>query len=107
MEQRRGVDELDRGGELVMAGAGVAEQVGASEREHRPHPLAAAGDQMAGQFGDQRDLALHALENHRVDAVHVSRDQPDHRIERRCAAGRNRVDRRGHGPPLAGRRWFS
>ena len=54
MEQRRGMDELDRGSELVMAGAAVIEQRGAAQRQHRPQPLAAAGDQMPGQFRDQR-----------------------------------------------------
>ena len=87
VEQGRGVDELDRGGELVVARAGVAEQRGAGEGQHRPHPLAAAGDQVAGELGDQRDLALHPLEDDGVDAVHVGRDQRHHRVERRRALG--------------------
>ena len=87
VEQGRGVDELDRGGELVMAGAGIIEQPGAGERQHRPHPLAAAGDQMAGELGDQRDVALHPLEDDRVDMVEVGRDELDHRLERgRCGS---------------------
>ena len=55
VEQGGGVDELDRGGELVVAGALIIEQPGAGEGQHRPHPLAAAGDQVAGELGDQRD----------------------------------------------------
>ena len=51
----------------------IAEQRGARERQHRPHALAAAGDQVAGELGDQRDLALHPLEDDRVDVVHVAR----------------------------------
>ena len=75
VEQRRGVDELDRGGEPVVARAGIAEQLRARERQHRPHPLAAARDQMPGELGDQRDFGLHPVEDHRVDRVHVARDQ--------------------------------
>jgi hypothetical protein len=51
VQQRRGVDELDRGGELVVARALVADQLGPGEREHRPHALAAAGDQVPGERG--------------------------------------------------------
>ena len=87
VEQGRGVDELDRGGELVVARAGIAEQGAAGDRQHRPHALAAAGDQVPGQLGDQRDLALHPLEDDGVDAVHVARDERDQRIERGRAAG--------------------
>ena len=83
VEQGRGVDELDRGGELLVAGAAVAEQRSAAERQHRPHALAAAGDQVAGELRDQRDLALHPLEDDRVDAVHVVGDQRHQRVERR------------------------
>ena len=82
VEQCGGVNELDRGGELVMPRPGVVEQRSAREGQHRPHPLAAPGDQVAGELGDQRDLRLHPLEDHRIDRVHVGRSQRDHRIER-------------------------
>ena len=85
VEQRRGMDELDRGGELVVARSGIAEQGAAGERQHRPHALAAAGDQVSGKLGDQRDLALHPLEDDGVDAVHVAGDERDQRVERRRA----------------------
>ena len=87
VEQGRGVDELDRGGELVVARAGIIEQPGAGQGQHRPHPLAAAGDQVAGELGDQGDVALHAIEDDGVDMVEVGRDQLDHRIERRRPLG--------------------
>ena len=103
VEQGRGMDELDRGGELVVARARVAEQRAAGERQHRPHALAAAGDQMPGKLGDQRDLALHPLEDDGVDAVHVGRDERHQRVERRRALGLSVMDRRGHGAALAGR----
>ena len=76
VKQGRGVDELDRRGELVMARSRVAEQARRRECQHRPHALAAAGDQMAGKLGDQRDLALHPLEDDGIDAVHVGGDEP-------------------------------
>ena len=87
VEQGGGVDELDRGGELVVAGAAIIEQAGAGQGQHRPHPLAAAGDEMAGKLRDQGDVALHPIEDDGVDMVEVGRDQLDHRIERRAAAG--------------------
>ena len=86
VEQGRGVDELDRGGQLVVARSWVSKQACASERQHRPHALAAAGDQVAGELGDQRDLALHALEDDGIDAVHVGGDE--RRSSRRATASR-------------------
>jgi hypothetical protein len=50
-KQRRGVDELDRRGELVVPRSGVVEQRRTGERQHRPHPLAAAGDQCPASSG--------------------------------------------------------
>src|SRR3546814_13015326 len=47
VEQRCRVDEFDGGGQLVMTGALIFQQFGASEGQHRPQPLAATGDQMA------------------------------------------------------------
>ena len=87
VKQGRSVDELDRGGELVVAGAGIAQQICAGERQHRAHALAAAGDQMPRELGDQRDLALHPLEDDGVHAIHVRRDQRRQRLERRLAFG--------------------
>ena len=107
VEQGRGVDELDRRGELVVARSGVAEQACAGERQHRPHALAAAGDQVAGKLGDQRDLALHPLEDDGIDAVHVGRDERHQRVERRRALSGQRMDGGGHGAALAGQRRFS
>jgi hypothetical protein len=52
---------------------------------------------MAGQLGDQGDLALHPLEDHRVHMIEVGGDQLDHRIQRGRAAGADRMKGRGHG----------
>ncbi len=62
---------------------------------------------MAGEFGNQRDLALHALEDDGVDAVHVGGDERHHHVERRLAAAAQRMDGCDHGAALAGQRRFS
>ena len=107
VQQGGGVDELDCSGELVMAVAGVAEQRRGRERQHRPHPLAAAGDQMARKLRDQRDLALHAVEDDGIDAVHVGRNQLDQRVEAGRAARRDRMDGSRHAAALSRARRFS
>ncbi len=107
VQQRRSVDELDRRGELLVARSGIAKQAAAGERQHRAHALAAAGDQMAGELGDQRDLALHPLENDGVDAVHVVGDERHQRVERRLASVLQRMDGSGHGAALTGQRRIS
>ena len=96
MEQGGGVDELDRGGEAVVTRAGIAEQPRACERQHRAHPLAAAGDQMAGEFRDQRNVRLHAAEDDRVDEIEVTRDQLHDRFERRLRPWVEAVDGGAH-----------
>ena len=52
MEQRRGVHELDARRELDVAFAAIAAHFRRRERQHRPEPLAAGSDQMAGDLGD-------------------------------------------------------
>jgi chorismate mutase len=49
----------------------IIEQARARERQHRPHPLAAAGDQMAGQLGISGISDCIRVEDDRVDLVHV------------------------------------
>ena len=107
VEQGRGVDELDRGGELVVARAGIVEQRGAGERQHRPHPLAAAGDEVAGKLRDQRDLRLHAREDDGVDRVHRFGGEREQRVERGRPRVGKRVDRGGHGSPVGSMRSLS
>src|SRR4051812_21298331 len=51
MEQGGGMHELDAGGELDMAVAGVAGEVGHGQRQHRPQALAPGGDQMVATSG--------------------------------------------------------
>jgi hypothetical protein len=96
VEEGGSVDELDRGGKPVVPGAGIIEQSGAGQGQHRPHPLAAAGDQMTSELGNQGDVALHPVENDGIDVVEVGGDQLDHRIECRRPLGADGDDRGGH-----------
>ena len=82
MKKRRGMNEFDRSSEFLMASAWITEQSCARERQHRTHALPAACDEMPGKFRNQRNLALHAFEDHRVDPVHVSGDECHQRVER-------------------------
>ena len=83
VQQRRGVNELDRCGQIMMRGPLIAQQARARERQHRPHALAAARYQVPGQLGDQGDARLHPIQNDRVDAIHIPGDESDQGIERR------------------------
>jgi hypothetical protein len=87
MQQRRGVDEFDAGGEVDMAPPGIAAELGGGQRQHRAQPLAARGDDMAGELGDQHHRALHPLEDDGVDVAQVLADQGMQGIERTVAAG--------------------
>ena len=61
------MDELDRGREADMLVTVVTAQACAGQGQERPEPLAAGGDEMAGQLGDQRDVGLHMIDD---DLVH-------------------------------------
>ena len=56
VQQRRGVHEFDRGGELDVAVAGIAGELGHRDRQHRPQPLAAGGDQMVARPPESSSL---------------------------------------------------
>jgi hypothetical protein len=85
VEQGCRVDELDRGRQLVMASARIVEEPGAGERQHGPHPLPSARDQMTGKRGDQRDFRLHSVEDGLINLSHVARDKRHDRVERGSA----------------------
>ena len=67
--------ELDGGGERVVTIALVAAELCRRERENGPQALAAGRDDVSGQLRDQRDRALHVIQNQRVDALKVKRHQ--------------------------------
>ena len=95
------MDELDRGRELLVPRPAVAEQRGAAERQHRAHALTASGDQVSRQLRNQGDLALHAVEDDGIHAMHVVRDERHQRLERWSGRTFDFEDGRGHGRPLA------
>ena len=99
VQQRRGVDELDAGGELARAAlAGIAAQPRRGEREQRAQPLAAGGDDVRGELRDQRHRAVHAGDDGAVAGLQIVVQQADQRAQRvllgRGARVRARKERR-------------
>ena len=86
VQQRRRVHELDAGGELDVAVAGIAEHLRGGERHHRPQPLAAGRDQMVGDFRDHLDVGAGLGQDQLVDPAHVGRGQVDQLGDRRGSA---------------------
>ena len=82
MQQRRGVHELDGGGELDMAVAGIAGEACHRQRQHRAQALAARRDQVVGDFRDHGDFRPRPRQDRGVDPLHVRGDEPDQRINR-------------------------
>ena len=75
MQERGRVHELDRGGELDVAGALVVAHAGRGQRQHRPQPFAAGGDEVVCDVGDHRDVGGRARQDRLIDALHVAGDQ--------------------------------
>ena len=72
------MDELDAGGELdVRASPRVAAQPRRRQRQQRPQPLAAGGDDMRGELRDQRHRAVHPGDDGAVAGLQVGADQVD------------------------------
>ena len=81
VEKRGGVHELDAGGELDMAVARVAAHPRRGDGQHRPQPLAAGGDQVPGDVGDDAHIRAGAVDDQRVDPLHVVPGQPHQRLD--------------------------
>ncbi len=96
MQQRRGVHELDRGGELHVAIALIGGEFGGGEGQHRAQPLAAGGDQMVRHLRDHRHLRAGARQDQRIDAFHVGADELDDALQRGFGDGIEGQDD-GHG----------
>ena len=75
VQQRRGMDQLDARGEPDMAFALVTAHPRGGEGDHRAEPLAAGGDDVAGELGHQQHRALHAVDDRAVDRFHVGSGQ--------------------------------
>ena len=76
------MDELDAGREFDMAVAAIAAQPRRGQGQHRPQPLAAGGDDMAGKLRDQRHRAVHALDDGAVHQGEIATHQGRQLIER-------------------------
>ena len=82
MQQSGRVHELDGGGELDVMFALVAEHAGRGERQHRAQALAAGGDEMVGDLGNQLDMGTGLGKNQLVHAFHIGLGQVDQRLDR-------------------------
>ncbi len=83
VEQRGGVHEFDRRGELHPAVALVAAHAGGGDRQHRPQPLAAGIDQVPGDLGDQADVGAGLGQHDLVDPLHGFAGQADQGLDAR------------------------
>ena len=91
VQERRGVHEFDRGGELDVARSGVAAQPGGRERQDRPQPLAAGRNEMVGDLRDHRDVRSGARQDGLVHPLHVVGDERRQRLDQ--AIGRSFFER--------------
>ena len=85
VEQRRGMDHLDDGGDFVMLRAAVTASRRCEEHQGRPQPLAAAGDDVFGDLADQDDVGGEALAQNPIHGVQVI---AQNRLEQRDDHGR-------------------
>ena len=69
--------EFDTGGELDVRVAFVAAHGGRSQRQHRPQPLAAGGDQVVGHLRDHLDIRTCLGQDQLVHPLHVRLRQID------------------------------
>ncbi len=73
--------ELHAHRELHPALALVAAHAGGGDGEHRPEPLAARIDQVAGDFRDELDVRAGPRQDDLVDALHRLPRQPHQRLD--------------------------
>ena len=93
VQQRGGVHEFDRGGELQVVFALIAAHARGGQRQHRPDALAAGVDQVAGDLGDQLDVAARMAEDLLVHPLHVAMRELDERLDARALLVARSVER--------------
>jgi hypothetical protein len=107
VQQRRGVDELDHGGELVRIRAAVSERTGGQQQQHGPQALATCTDDVFGDLVDQHHVRSEAMPDQRIDRGHVvtgeclDRGQVGKRHGRGAQGGIGRHGRNYTGQPSA------
>ncbi len=82
VEQRRRMDEFDAGCQIDVADARIAAHARAGQRDQGPQAFAAGGDDVSGEFGDQRHAAVHARQDHLVDLCEILAHEGFQCIER-------------------------
>ena len=75
VQQGRGVDEFDHGGEQDMFASAIAGRLRRQQYQHRPQAFAAAADDVFGDLVDQHHIRRQALADQCVDRSHVARNQ--------------------------------
>jgi len=81
MQQRRGMHELDRRGELDMAVAGIAGEARHRQGQHRRSRLPPEGNQWLATSGIIVTSEAGPRQDGRVDALHVGGDQGHQRFD--------------------------
>ena len=91
VQERRGMDELDRGGEADVMVAPIAAEPRRRERQDRPHPLAARPHQMRRHLGDAGGvLGRHARPDRGIDRREIVREMRRQPVERSVHLGVHR-----------------
>mmetsp|Transcript_23690 Transcript_23690/g.42312 ORF Transcript_23690/g.42312 Transcript_23690/m.42312 type:complete len:182 (+) Transcript_23690:2605-3150(+) len=76
MQEGRGVNELDRGGQMHVVRPVIATHMGRGERQHGAQTFPPCLDQMARHFGDAwRVFGRHTIPNEGIHSLHI-RSQP-------------------------------
>ena len=97
VQERGGVHEFDRGGELDVSVAGIAGQVCHRQRQHRAQALASGGDQVVGDLRYHGHLGAGSRQDGGVDSLHVGGDEPDQRFYRGILRALERYNNRHAG----------
>ena len=71
VEQGRGVDHFHHCCQRVMVRSAVPARLSGEQKERRPKPLTAAGDDIFTDLADQRDVRVQGFAQHAIDCLHV------------------------------------
>ena len=93
------MDELHAGRERHVPLPAMAAELRRGEGQQRPETLAASGDDVRRQLRDERDRALHPLDDEAVARLEVVGDERGERVERVFGAAgcARRLDRGSRG----------
>ena len=83
-----------------MPAPSISAEASATESQHRPQPLAAARNDMAGKLRDQCHRALHALDYQLVDLLQLTTKQAAQRVERGLPTSVHLINTRHQRPQI-------